>query len=292
MPRTPNGLVSTMVRGTVVSVLAALLACAPRPAGRRYELRGQVLSVRPERREIVIRHEDIPGFMPAMTMPFAVKDEALLEGRVPGDRVEGTVVVTDDNAWLERIVKVGFAPVPAEATAVAEPGALTPGSAVPDAAFVDQDGKPRRLADWRGHAVALTFIFTRCPLPDFCPAVDRGFARLQGLVKADAALRAKARLLTVSFDPEHDSPVVLRRHATRLGADPSVWLYLTGDVAEVDEFGRNFGLSVDRRDSTEGLTHNLRTAVIDPAGRLARIWRGSDWDPAEVAAELRKTAAD
>ena len=292
MPRAEPGPVSCVARGMVVSALAVLLACAPRPAGRRYELRGQVLSVHPERREIVIRHEDIPGFMPAMTMPFSVKDEALLEGRVPGDRVEGTLVVTEDNAWLERIVKVGFAALPPEAAAAAEPGALPPGAVVPDAAFVDQDGKARRLADWRGRAVALTFIFTRCPLPDFCPAVDRSFARLQGLVMADAALRAKARLLTVSFDPEHDSPEVLRRHAARLGADPSVWLYLTGDVAQVDEFGRSFGLSVDRGDSTAGLTHNLRTAVIDPAGRLVRIWRGSDWDPAEVAAELRKNVAD
>lgn len=281
-----------MRRAIATSILVLLvLACARKPEGRRYELRGQVLSVRPERREIVIRHEEIPGFMPAMTMPFPVKDEALLEGRMPGDRVEATLVVTDENAWIERLAKVGFAPLPADEAEAAEPGALAPGTVVPDAAFVDQDGKARHLADWRGHALALTFIFTRCPLPEFCPAVDRSFAKLQAVVKADELLRSKARLLTVSFDPEHDTPAVLRRHATRLGADPLLWLYVTGEVTTVDAFGRSFGLSVDRSTEAEGLTHNLRTAVVDPQGRLSRIWRGSDWAPEEVAGELRKVLA-
>jgi protein SCO1/2 len=273
----------------VLTLLA--LSCSPPPEGRRYELRGQVISVRPDRREIVIRHEEIRGFMPAMTMPFSVKEARLLEGRVPGDRVEATLVVTNESAWLERLAKVGFAPLPPEEVPAAEPGALAVGALVPDAAFLDQDGKVRHLADWRGHALALTFIFTRCPLPDFCPAVDRSFATLQGLVRADEALRSKARLLTVSFDPEHDTPAVLRGHASRLGADPRVWLYVTGEVAEVDRFGGVFGLSVDRSAAAEGLTHNLRTAVIDPAGRLRRIWHGSDWAPDEVAAELRKALA-
>jgi protein SCO1/2 len=116
--------------------------------------------------------------------------------------------------------------------------------------------------------------------------VDRSFARLQRLVQADPALRANARLLTVSFDPEHDTPAVLRKHAVRLGADPRLWLYVTGEAAEVDGFGRVFGLAVDRSLSSEGLTHNLRTAVIDPGGRLTRVWRGADWAPEEVAAEL------
>jgi protein SCO1/2 len=251
-----------------------------------------VLSVRPERLLIVIRHEDIPGFMPAMTMPFSVKDRRLLEGRAPGDRILATLVVTDDAAWLERLTKVGFTALPEDQAPDAEPGALLPGAPVPDVALVDQDGKPRRLADWRGHALALTFIFTRCPLPDFCPAVDRGFARLQALVKADPGLQAKARLLTVSFDPDHDSPAVLARHAARLGADPTLWLYLTGKTQDVDRFGRSFGLTVDRGPGSDGITHNLRTAVVDPAGRLVRIWRGSDWDPAEVLATLRRASAD
>jgi protein SCO1/2 len=267
--------------------LALFVACTPPPEGRRYELLGQVLAVSPERLEVVIRHQDIPGFMPAMTMPFAVKDEALLLGRTPGDLVRGTLVVTDTSAWLERLTKTGFAALDAP-SAAREPGALEPNELVPDAALVDQDGRPRHFAEWRGHAIALTFIFTRCPLPDFCPAVDRSFARLQERVKADPALAANARLLTVSFDPEHDTPAVLKKHASRLGADPSVWLYLTGDLATVDGFGRHFGLSVERDAS---LTHNLRTAVVDPSGRLVRVWRGSDWSPEEVAAELRRTVA-
>jgi protein SCO1/2 len=270
-----------------VGALALVVACTPRPEGRRHELTGQVLAVNLERQEIVIRHQDVPGFMPAMTMPFAVKDKGLLEGRVPGDLVRATLVVTDTNAWLERLTKTGFAAL-ASPVPVAEPGALRTGDPVPDVVLVDQDGKARHFAEWRGHAIALTFIFTRCPLPDFCPALDKSFARLQEQVKADPALAANVRLLTVSFDPERDTPAVLRKHAARLGADPAMWAYVTGEVAAVDGFGRHFGLSVEREGPDDGLTHNLRTAVIDPAGRLVRLWRGSDWAPEEIAAELRK----
>lgn len=275
-------------RAAVAGGLALSIACAPRVEGRRYEIRGQVLAVSPPRREIVVRHEDIPGFMPAMTMPFAVKDEGLLEGRTPGDLVLGTLVVTDTSAWLERLTKTGFEPVVSPPPVVA-PGALALDDLVPEATFVDTLGKTRRFAEWRGHAVALTFVFTRCPLPDFCPALDRSFARLQERVKADPVLREKARLLTVSFDPEHDTPKVLEMHASRLGADPALWVFLTGETAAVDAFGGHFGLTVARE--SQDLTHNLRTAVVDPSGRLVRIWRGSDWAPEEVAAELRKALA-
>jgi protein SCO1/2 len=262
------------------------VACAARPEGRRFTLEGQVLAVNRERQEIVIRHRDIAGFMPAMTMPFAVKDASLLEGRAAGDLVVATLVVTDTSAWLERLTKTGAAP--AEPLPAPEPGALEPGAPVSDAAFVDQDGKTRHFAEWRGRAIALTFIFTRCPLPDFCPALDKSFARLAALASADPALAGKTRLLTVSFDPEHDTPAVLKEHAARLGADPALWTYVTGERAAVDAFGRQFGLAVTREGSDLGLTHNLRTAVVDPRGRLVRVWRGSDFAPEEVAAELRK----
>jgi protein SCO1/2 len=270
-----------------LALAAGAAGCAKKAEGRRYEVKGQVLQVSPERREVVLRHEDIPGFMPAMTMPFTVRPPSLLAGRTPGDRVVGTLVVTDDAAWLERLAKVGFEALPsAPADPAPEAGALAIGAAVPDAAFVDQEGAPRRLVDYRGRALAITFIFTRCPLPEFCPALDRSFARLQGLVKEDPALREKARLVSVSFDPAHDTPAVLRAHAGRLGADPGLWTFVTGEEDVVDALGRSFGLSVDRADAA-GLTHNLRTAVVDPRGRLFRTWRGSDFEPQEVAEALR-----
>ncbi len=280
---------SPMRRSAIVGALAVFCACAPRPEGQRHALKGQVLAVNLDRQEVVIRHEDIPGFMPAMTMPFAVKDRALLAGRAPGDLVLGTLVVTNTSAWLERLTKTGFSPL-AEPPPVTEAGALSPNDPVPDAAFVDQDGQGRRFAEWRGHAVALTFVFTRCPLPDFCPALDRSFARLAAQVRADPALAPKVRLLTVSFDPEHDTPAVLKKHAAALGADPGIWVYLTGEAGAVDAFGRHFGLLVEREGGSAGLTHNLRTAVVDPSGRLVRIWRGSDWAPEDVLAALRKAA--
>jgi protein SCO1/2 len=270
-------------------VLLALLACAQPPAGRRYALTGQVLAVDTARREIVVRHADIPGFMPAMTMPFGVKDEALLRGKSAGDLIKATLVVAETSAWLEAIEKTGSAPLPDDLPEKTG-GSLKPGAIVPEAAFVDQDGRAVRLSRWRGRAVAVTFIFTRCPYPDFCPALDRSFSKLQAALRADPALGA-ARLLTVSFDPEHDTPATLAKHAKALRADPALWTFVTGSVAEVDAFGKNFGLSATREGGEAGITHNLRTAVIDPAGLLVEVWTGADFDTDEVLKALRTALA-
>lgn len=270
-------------------VLLAFLACAPAPTGRRFALTGQVLAVDAARREIVVRHADIPGFMPAMTMPFGVRDPALLEGRTAGDLIKATLVVAETSAWLEAIEKTGSAPLPDDLPETTG-GSLKPGAIVPEATFVDQDGRTVRLSHWRGRAVAVTFIFTRCPYPDFCPALDRSFSKLQAAVRADPALAA-ARLLTVSFDPEHDTPATLAKHAKALRADPAIWTFVTGSVAEVDGFGRNFGLSVTREGGEAGITHNLRTAVIDPAGLLVEVWTGADFEPDDVVTALRKALA-
>jgi protein SCO1/2 len=269
----------------------ALAACGPSsPPGKRYPLTGQVLAVHAARKEVVVRHDDVPGFMPAMTMPFSVRDGRLLEGRSPGDVIKATLVVAETSAWLEAIEKTGSLPLPADLPSP-PPGTLAPGEVVPDARFVDQDGKPRTLSQWRGHALAVTFVFTRCPYPDFCPALDRSFAKLQAAIRAEAQLTRSARLLTVSFDPAHDTPAVLLKHAKALRADTSLWTHVTGTVEEVDGFGKHFGLTVAREGGEAGITHNLRTAVIDPGGVLVRSWNGADWEPEDVVAALREALA-
>jgi protein SCO1 len=274
--------------GLLVLELAAL-GCRPALQGRRYPIRGQVIAVHAERGELLLRHQDIPGFMPAMVMPFPVAEPRRLDGLRPGDLVEGLLVVGETSASLERLKRTGFRALPPEATrAVSPAGQLAPGEAVPDVRLVDSQGRDRRLAEWRGRALALTFIFTRCPLPEFCPAMDRRFGELQALLRADAALRSSARLLSVSFDPAHDTAQVLRQHARRLGADPELWVFATGESAEIDAFGAAFGLSVVRAPE---ISHNLRTAVIDPAGRLAALHSGADWTAAELYRELRQAAA-
>ena len=258
-------------------------ACSTAPEGRRHSLTGQVLAVHAERDEVLLRHDDIPGFMPAMVMPFPVRNERLLQGLQPGDLVKGLLVVSDEAARLEALERTGFRPLPAEAAAVSE-GALAPGSDVPDVRLLDSEGRERRLSSWRGRALALTFIFTRCPLPEFCPAMDRRFAELADLVRSDPGLRGSVLLVLISFDPAFDTPEVLRRHARRLEADPETWVFATGEAKDVEAFGEAFGLSVAREG---GITHTLRTAVVDASGRLVKVYRGADWTPADLARELR-----
>ena len=266
-----------------VVTLTVATACAPRP--REYELRGVIVAVDPARQEVTIKHEDIPQFMPGMTMPFKVRDAALLQGRVRGDLVRATLVVEESAAHLRTLERTGSAPVTEPAPAPRET-LLETGNPVPDANFVDQDGKIRHIAEWREYALAVTFIYTRCPIPDFCPLMDRHFKAAQAAIQSDPLLRDRARLLSVSFDPAHDKPPVLAAHARRLEADPRVWTFVSGDG--VEPFASQFGVSIIRdRATPEDLTHNLRTAVLDTNGRVSAILRGNEWTPPELIAALR-----
>ncbi len=274
-------------------VLPAVLVGACGARVRRYEVRGQVVSVDRAREEVTLRHEAIAGFMPAMTMPFRVRAARLLDGLAPGDLVVGTLVVGASDAYLASLAKVGWMPldVPAPATAarnLAEP--LRVGDAVPDQVFVDQHGAATRLSAWRGRALAITFIYTRCPYPTFCPLMDRHFAAIQARVAADAALARAVHLVSVSFDPDHDTPAVLARHAASLGADPRLWSFVTAPRDEVDRFAARFGVSIVRGETPADFAHTLRTGVIDPAGRLVRLYPGNEWTPDQLLRDLRHAA--
>lgn len=272
----------------LILALTLFVACLSCARDREYELRGQVVAVNAERREITVKHEDIRGFMPAMTMPFTIRDERLLRGREPGETIRATLVVGDRDAHLTRIERTGFAPL----ADPVPPGTVTilmPGDAVPDAVLVDQDGRTRRLADWRGQALAVTFVYTRCPLPNFCPLMDRHFGEVQRAIAGDESLRGRAHLLSVSFDPGHDTPQVLRTHAAKVSADPAHWTFVTARAEELEPFARRFGVTIVREGSTAAeIVHNLRTAVIDPAGRIVTILSGNEWTPPQLVAHLRK----
>jgi protein SCO1 len=278
----------------VVCLAAALLsACAQKPDERQYPLHGQVLSVEPARQLVTIKHDDIKGFMPAMTMPYNVKDLNVLEGIAPGDVVDATLVVFSNGAHLTTLKKVGTAPLdpaPTEATApTASSGfeLLKTGEAVPDTSFLDQNGKHRRFADFKGSTVVMTFIYTKCPLPTFCPMMDRHFATIQKSLKTDPAL-AKVHLVTVSFDPLTDTPAVLKAHAKTLDADLNRWTFLTGDRDEIDKFGARFGVSVSRAlNDPRDITHNLRTVIISPDGKLEKVYTGNEWTPAQILGDLK-----
>ncbi len=277
--------------GWIAIVALAALGCGRTPPGREYELRGQILEVRSDRDEVVIKHEDIRNFMPGMTMPFKVRPASLLAGRKPGELVSATLVVEEVDAYLTTLTRTGEAPLPESVATAVTPATLQPGDAVPDAALVDQDGAPAFLSSVAGHPVALTFIYTRCPIPDFCPLMDRNFQAIQTAIRQTPAL-ANARLLTITLDPAYDTPPVLKAYAQKLGADPAIWSFLTGEPAELAKFGERFGLYIEH-DATSSINviHNLRTAVIDPAGRIVTIHNGNAWTVSELLADLTKAAA-
>lgn len=278
----------------VAGVLIVVSSCSRAPEERTYELSGQVLAVRPSDHQILIQHGDIKGFMPAMTMPYTVKDDALLNGRMPGDLVTATLNVSETNAYLSAITKTGSAPIPEDARttipAATNVSVLQAGDTVPDTTLTDHDGHPVTLSAFKGYATAITFIYTRCPLPQYCPLLDKRFAEVQRLVAADPALDGKVRLLTVSFDPKFDRAETLRAHAKTLKADPAVWRFATADEPTVDRFAATFGVNVIReKDGT--ITHNLRTAVIDPGGHVTSVVDSNAWSADELVRALKNALA-
>jgi protein SCO1/2 len=277
-----------------VLLVIALVACrreAPAPAGARHPLKGRAVSVDVARRAITVAHEDVPGFMPAMTMEFTVLEkDALLLGQVsPGDEITATLVVPDSRYWLEDLVVVKRGEPGPGAPPLSRAPVASVGEALPDVPLVDQDGRPFRLSGLRGHAFALTFVYTRCPLPDFCPLMMRNFAAAEARLAGEPALFERTRLLTVSFDPKHDTPAVLRafgRPFQKTAPPFSHWLLATGTEKALRELGQ--ALELDYVEQTASFTHNLRTAVVDPQGRLLRLLRGNEWKPEELVAALRE----
>jgi protein SCO1/2 len=269
----------------LVIVLLLSSACT---RSREYELKGQVLAVDAARQELTIKHEDIKGFMPGMTMPFKVHDATLLEGKTPGDLVTATLVVRDADAHLIHVRVTGKAPLTEPPPAKSSVDVLEPGDIVPDVTLVDEGGHARELKEWRGRTLAVTFIYTRCPLPDFCPRMDRNFAEAQRAIVSDMKLRERAHLLSVSFDPGYDTPAVLAEHAKRVGANAATWNFVTGPRAAIDDFTARFGVSVIRNDKDmQEIVHNLRTIVIAGNGRIVNIFNGNDWTSAALVAAIR-----
>ncbi len=277
----------------VVALLAAVLAAASCSNAKTYEMRGQVLGVNRDKMEILVKHEKIEGLMDAMTMPWKVKEANMLDNIGPGDLITSEIVVDNNQGVVTKITKLGTAkpsvPAPAGAT---PPGVkyLMPGDVVPNQAFVDQDGRARDFNSIRGdRPIAVTFIYTKCPIPTFCPAMDRQFAEAQALMK-DKGLDGKTGLLSVSFDPKNDTPAVLKAHARKLGADPNMWTFATGDRDEIDRFASSLLLTLVRGEAAnpDEIGHTLRTTVVDKTGKIAKSYSGADWTPAQLVSDLEQ----
>jgi protein SCO1/2 len=272
---------------------AGLGACKAEPAPATYRLRGQILALSAEaagRRAATINHEEIPNFMPAMSMAYYVRPPVQLDGFVPGDLITADLLFTakSGEVYLTNLKKTGHADPPAGTTPLRIMDVMSPGDEVPDDPLQDQAGATHKLSDWRGRALAVTFVYTTCPLPDFCPLMDRHFGALQRAIAEDARLRDRVHLVSISFDPAHDTPAVIETHAKARGADPRTWSYLTGSPAAIEHLTSRFGVStITDKEPAHTLTHNLRTAVVDPKGRLVKIHSGNEWTVDQLLADLR-----
>jgi len=276
----------------MVSLATALLlsACSGASDRKEYTLQGQILSMAADHHEANIKHEDIKGLMPAMTMPYKVRDPKQFEGIGPGDLINATLVVVSNDAYLKDVKKVGNAPLEQQAPApTASSGfeLLKQGEPVPNVSFVNQDGQHVGFDSFKGDAVVVTFIYTKCPMPNFCPLMDQQFAKIQQKL-AGKNDELKVHLLSVSFDPLEDTPPVLKKHAQDLGANPRMWSFVTGDRDEIDRWASRFGVSVSRAlNDPTNITHNLRTVLVDRQGNLVQTYTGNQWTPEQVIADVK-----
>ena len=266
---------------------------APSRTARRFPFRGIVRAVDAGKREVTVEHEAVPDFMDAMTMSFPVHDDPqVFEILHPGDRLEAKLVVDGENYWLEQILTKGFVATPVQGvgTGAAASTVVTPqpnrgvaiGDLIPDFALTDQTGHTVRLSQLRGNPVAVTFLYTRCPIATACPLTATKFAKLDSLLKA----KGFGKMLTITVDPEHDTPKVLADYASRLGADPARWKFLTGDPKAVADVATSFGV-LYYPDGGQ-VVHGQAAAVVDPSGRLAAIYYGQSWEAEHLLRDLEK----
>jgi protein SCO1/2 len=268
-----------------------MLACQSKPAvqGKRYELKGRVVSVDKANMSATISHEEVKDLMEGMTMPFKLKDAWPLDVMKPGDEVQATLVMTDDSHWLEDVLVIQKGA--AQAGALPETAGLPkPGDDVPDFRLVNQDGKPVRLKQYQGKAVLLTFIYTRCPVPEYCALMSSHFAEIDKELEKDAALYKNSHLISISFDPAYDTPKVLRSYgAAQTGRYDretfNHWEFVTGEAEEVKRVAQFFGLTFIPEKGE--FVHSLQTALVAPDGKVVKLYSGNEWKTSDVVADIR-----
>ena len=246
---------------------------------KHYSSTGLILKIDQPGSLVTISHDAFPGFMDAMAMPFDLKGGARGVALSAGDRVRMRLSVKGGRSWVDRLDVISAAPVDAGLEQTPVTHVLVPvGSRLPDFELTDQANAPVALSALAGKVVAVTFIYSRCPLPDYCPRMVENFRAIRARF-ADRMDRALV-LLTISFDPQYDTPQVLAQYAAAMRAGGPGWHFLTGDPAKIERVCNAFGIQYF---PDEGLiTHSLQTAVIDRDGRLAATVEGKEFTPRQL----------
>jgi protein SCO1/2 len=297
-----------VIRSLIICTFLASLALAgchsaPQPDGqssaasanKTYKLRGKVVSTNPASGEVTLDHEAIPGFMGAMTMPYKLKDANILSELHPGDIITADLLVTqnaDADILLDHIVVVGQAKPDYKPTVSYHVPA--PGDTVPDFKLRNQDGRIIHLRQFRGRELLVTFIYTRCPLPTFCPRVTRNFADINRQLASSRAFYDKSHLLCVSFDPDNDTPQRLRAYgASYIGSDAkdafTHWDFAVPDKQDLTKMAQYFDVGITRS-ADNSITHTLSTTLIGSDGKVVRFYPGNEWTTDQVLSDIRQAA--
>lgn len=289
-----------MIKRNLASLLTAavlpiaMLSCRqnnvpvpPRPAAAStnlqiYQVKGVIKELLPEKKKVKITHEEIPNYMEAMTMMLDVRDAKELAGLQVGDSVSFRMLVTDDDGWIDQLKKLEgprtpLPPEPSTFRRVRDVEPLAVGDKLPDYTFTNALGRVVRLSEFQGRALAITFIFTRCPFPTFCPRLSSSFSEAAEKLKAMPNGPTNWHLLSITIDPEYDTPERLRGYAQRYKADPNHWDHVTGALIDITAISEQFGLQFWRANPNEPINHNVRTAVVDATGRIQWITPENDW---------------
>ncbi len=299
----------TVIRCSVASLVLALVALAGCRSGQTpdiqasadsglkvYKLRGTVVSIDPAKGEVTLDHGAIPGYMDAMTMPYKLRNPGIVSELHSGDVLTANLLVPNDpnaGALLDEIDVIAQGKPDYRPKVVYHVPA--PGDQVPDFRLRDQDGHAIHIAQFRGKALLITFIYTRCPLPDFCPRVTHNFAVVEHQLQGEPGLLNKTQLLCVSFDPQNDTPERLKAYGeTYIGSDAknafAHWDFAVPPAPVLKEMAKYFDVGfTDEPDGT--ITHTLSTTLIGPDGKVARFYPGNDWTAEQVLADVKQAAA-
>jgi protein SCO1/2 len=276
---------------------SATASNAANSATTTYHLRGKIVSSDTAHGIVVVDHEAIPGFMDAMTMPYQLKDPTIATDLHPGDTITADVMVSKT---AEQTVVLDHIVVIAQAKPDYKPAVFyhvpAPGDTVPDFTMRNQDGRAIHLDQFRGKTLLLTFIYTRCPLPNFCPLVTHNFAVINRELSADPALYAKTHLISISFDPVHDTPAVLRSYgAEYIGSDArnafAHWDFAGPSKPELLKMAKFFDVGISPGPD-DTITHTLSTTLIGPDGKVVQFYPGNEWTPQQVIVDVKKLEAN
>lgn len=274
---------------SLVLVASSCLVSCQHPGARPFPVRGVVQEIKPDGKTAIIKHEVIPGYMDAMTMPFEAKTTNEFASVRRGDEIQFRLLVASADSWVEGIKKTGRTVTVSNATpAVATNISVAPRHPLMEYAFTNQLGQPVTLSSFRGHALAITFFFTRCPIPEYCPRLSKNFEEACAELKAMPNGPTNWHFLSVTIDPEFDTPAALRLYAKRYDHDPKRWSFLTGPKDKIMELARESGMTMEPDQGL--LTHNFRTLIIDADGKLQMNFPISGDISDGIASELLKAA--